>query len=837
MRYFVARSGALLAFLVFFNGPLLLPAQVAAQALSIVTGVVTAGDGTPIAGASVTLSNYGRTVAVASSDSHGHFSMQNVPTGTYSLAAAAPGYAPLSNRTVTIAGNSADLALVLSTATTNSLTTIGQVRAQSGQTVSTSSVPATIVNAQSAAASGATTVSSMIWSQLSTTPVIPLGGGSNATVSFAIRGPDPTETLVDVDGHQVNNGNTGDFDLSLLDLASLQEVQLLYGIAPSSLLGPNTIGGAINVLTLQPTSSFHALVRVFGGSFGSYGSTAQATGSDGRWGYALSAHGATSNGSVNETVFAPPVTSYSAGNVAQLVGSSSSDQTLLTKLRYQLGGDMGYGYLQLNVRDQAVFKDDSALLTTYTPYGYSGAGGDDAASGGAAAPTPGTYQSFAGTLLEAHNTGYGVDAQLPLGKEYVQGAPSTMLQFSHLTSLSSQSVTGPGSESLPYLYNQRDVLGDDWVQLDHRFGNGLLSFKYDLGTEDLTTNYVQGQVLAQLAHVGSASPPPAPVVQTLGLYQTQRSVVLRYEGHPTTQIHYAFAGYYSDFSSWGSSFDPRAGFVWTPTGNTALRASVGTTFQTPQLSELVTVPAGQSVPVGGVVYQGNPHLQPDHATDYDIGGEQVFGRVGHEFRLSADAYLTSLRSPSSQLNVIPGNQVGKHCVARGAIVPCPVSYPVNAGDGIYQGVDFSVEQQLGAVALRAGWDVDSSFLTVIPPSIQDGTFVAGQQSLGQPLHKAYFAAERQADRGLVYGAQLNYEGTYNELNRSPYATLDAHLAYRTAGYEFGLYGTNLTNVYANPFTIVGGGILYGTQPGQPLIPTDAYALQGAKIVLVVTRGI
>lgn len=842
MRTILARS-VLLALLAFFV-PCGWPGVAAAQDTVDVTGLVMANDGTPIAGASVALSNHRRAIA-ARSDAHGRFLMPAVPTGSYAVGASSPGYAPLSNQTVTVSQTNKVLTLTLSTATTNSLTVIGHVSAQAGQTVSTSSVPATILNAQNAAASGATTVASMIWSQLSTTPVIPLGGGSNATVSFAVRGPDPTETLVDVDGHQVNNGNTGDFDLSLLDPTSMQEVQLLYGIAPSSLLGPNTIGGAVNVLTLQPTTTFHALLRAFGGSYGSYGSTAQATGSDGSWGYAFSAHGASSDGSVNQTILAQFPTAPNGPNVPQFVGSSSSDTSLLTKLRYQLGGANGYGYLQLDVRDQAVLKDDSALLTSYTPYGYTGGGGDDAVTANTTAANAGAYQSFAGTVLAAHNVGYGLDAQLPLGNQLVNGGPATLLQFSHLTSLWSQSVTGPGTDSLPYLYNQHDLLADDWIQIDHRFGDGLLSFKYDLGTENLTTDYVQSQVTAELEHPGApqsfgmqpSDDQPSPSVEVLPLYQTERSAVLRYEGNPSTQIHYALAGYYSNFSAWGSSFDPRAGFVWTPSGDTALRASVGTTFQTPQLSELVVVPAADSVPVGGIIYQGNPNLKPDRATDYDIGAEQIFGRLGYQLHLTADAYLTSLRSPANQLNVIPGNQVGDHCVSDHVIVPCPVSYGVNAGDGIYQGIDVSAEQQLGPFALRAGWDVDSSFLTVIPANIQDGTLVPGEQSLGQPLHKAYFAVQREVPQGLVYGAQLNYEGTYNELNRSPYATLDAHVAYRTGGYEFGLYGTNLTNVYANPFSIVGGGIIYGAEPGQPVIPTDAYTLQGAKVVFVLTRAI
>ena len=66
--------------------------------------------------------------------------------------------------------------------------------------------------------------------------------------------------------------------------------------------------------------------------------------------------------------------------------------------------------------------------------------GGDAASG---------FQSFAGTWLMAHQSNYGFDAQLPLGNQLLEGAPATMLQFSHLTSVNSQSVTGPGEATLP----------------------------------------------------------------------------------------------------------------------------------------------------------------------------------------------------------------------------------------------------------------------------------------------------------------------------------------------------------------------------------------------------
>jgi outer membrane receptor protein involved in Fe transport len=659
--------------------------------------------------------------------------------------------------------------------------------------------------------------------------VLPLGGGSNATVSFAVRGPDPTETLVDIDGHQQNNGNTGDVDVSLLDPAALQEVQVVYGIAPSSLVGPDTIGGALNIVTLQPTTTDHSLMRLFGGSYGTFDETLQTTGTADSFGYALSLHNVNSSGSVNQTIVAPPpgVSPPTNDEYPQSVGSGLDGQSLLTKLRYQLGGPNGYGYIQLNVRDQADVKDESALLTNYTPPGFSGDVGDDARSNDD--DNAGGYQSFAGTYLLAHQTNYGLDAQLPLGDQMLDGAPATMLQFSHLTSLNSQSVTGPGEDTLQYMYNQRDALGDDWLQIDHHFGDGTLSFKYDIATENLITNYVQSQVLAEALPVGADRQPS---VQTVPLSQTERYAVLRYNGDPTSHIHYSLAAYDSDFSTFGSSFDPRAGFVWTPTSDTAVRASVGTTFQTPQLSELFVPPPADRVPVGGIVYVGNPNLRPDRATDFDLGTEQIFGKR-RPLHLGMDLYQTNLRSPSSQTNPAPI----PHCQTMRNPAPCPISMPVNAGNGIYRGIDVHADQQLAAfLHVRAGWDVDSSFLTVIPVSIQDGTLAAGEQSLGQPLHKAYFAVGEEPPQGVAYGAQLNYEGWYNELNRSPYATLDAHIVYRNAGFEYGLYGTNLTNVYADPFTIVGGGMVYGGTPGQPIIPTDAYVLQGAAVNFVVTRA-
>lgn len=781
-----------------------------------VHGTVATSDGNPIANASITL-NGGRKIVRATSDVRGRFELKEVRAGTYLISVVAPGYSPISGRTIDVGGDrETRLSLVMEPETTSSLTVIGDVISNAGSTVSTSSAPSVNINAQTAAAQGTTSVSDMLWGEMGTTPSLPLGGGSNAIVSMAVRGPDPTETLVDIDGHQVNNGNTGDFDLSLLDPAALADVQVVYGISPSSLVGPNTLGGAVNIVTLQPSAQPQTLLRGFLGSFGSTGQTLQTTGSSGRFGYAASLHRATSLGSVNQSV-------VNSDGDAATVGSDFFGETMLSKLRYQLGD--GYGYLQLSVRDQAVNEDLSSLLTNYTPSGFGG--GDDAIARFAPHddPSDGGYQTFAGTSMASHQANYGFDAVVPLGPSIDGGAPATTLSFSHLTTLAQQSVDGPGAQTSPYLYNQRDLLGDDWMQVDHQFAKGDLSLKYDLLTEAMSTQYVPGAVSADVIGIGLPSTAKQQGPLDIPLAQTQRYIVARYDGNPSTFFHYSLAAYDSTFSTFGHHTDPRAGVVWTPTSRTSVRASVGTTFQVPQLSSLF-VPPVPPPPSGGVISIGNPNLKPDFATEYDLGAEQIFGQDGSQLHLSADVYRTNIRAAINILAVTPQPGCKKHC---------PIVMPINAGDQVYRGIDLHAEQQLGKqYRLRFGWSLDSSYFSKVPANVQDGTIVVGEQTLGEPLHKAYLGIERDVQRGWVYGADLDWEGTYNELNRSPYATLDAHVAYRTNRFEIGAYGTNLTNVYANPFTVIGGGVLYGSLPGTPTIPTDAYVLQGAKVVFVVT---
>ncbi len=797
----------------------------------VVDGTVSSSDGRPLAGAVVTLRASGAYRSTAS-DASGRFSIADLASGTYAVEAHALGYNALTPRTIDVrAGAPTELALALGRSA-SSLVTIGRVQTNGGEALSTSSAPTSSLDAQAYAADGYTRLSDVLQNDIATTLVHPLDSGSTLLpTSVALRGPDPTETLVDIDGHRVNNGNTGDFDLSLLDPAVFETVELVRGISPSSLVGPDTIDGAINIRTIEPTTVPRGLFRLSGGSFNTFAETLQGTGTVDLLGYAISLHRTTSSGEVNQTIV-----DAATGDVEQ-VGSASSGSSALAKLRYGFGNE-GAGYVELSYRDQSIGRDLSAALSSFPPPPGSGSSSSGIARRGAEeagqANDLDVLNSFAGTTLQAHNAGYGLDAGVPLGPPDRSGVASTSALFRHQTSFVSQALFGPGADTSPYLYNDRDIVNDDSLQIEHQFPKGTLTLRYGLRHEQLTTDFAAGTVNSE--SIARRTPADAGdsgnSVSTIALAQTQRDAALRLRLDPTAKLHFTLASYYSDYSIFGTSLDPRFGFVWTPDARSAIRMSVGTTYQAPQLPELLVPPVPPPA-VGGYVSVGNPNLKPDRATEYGLGVEHVFDTGPRRTDLSVDFYRVNLRTPAA-LYLPPLDPSCGPLSGGGDGTPCPLSYPVNAGDGVYQGIEIAGQRRLAPfTTLRAGYALRSAFLTNVPTYIQDGTLVVGEQAQGLPLHKAMLSLQTSPPQGFTYGGRLVYEGQYNELNQPPFTTFDAQVGYRWRAFEIGLAATNITNVYAQRFTRQGVGVPYGGIAGP--LASDAYALQGAAFTFSLTR--
>ena len=762
-------------------------------------GTVRNALGEVVGGAVVILT--GKVERTARTDSTGSFSFVGLAPGSYSIQLESPD-TPAPALAIEIGSRESIVSLTLGRSST-SLVTIGQIGTGSAHVASNAPVAMQTLSATAAAARGETSVAEMLEHDArSVTIVRPVGG--NGPIAVALRGPDPTETLVDVDGHALNSGGSGSFDVSLLDPAELASVQLVYGIAPSSLVGPNTIGGAINVRTLEPTAKAHGLLRLSTDSFGSIGQTLQATGTSQRLGYAFSLHRTTSGGEVHDRIL------MSETGTTSHVGSTIVGSDALAKLRYTFGN--ADGFFAFTFRDQSTYRDLSAALTSV--------GGTDL-----------SYRSFAGSALQGHNAGYGFDVQTPLGSTRDGEGARSIVLFRHFTSLSTQSVVGPAAGSSPYLFDNVDRLGEDSLQIDRVFSKAVVSLKLTNRTEQLATQQIAGggSVVDQTYLRRALATDPQSASNPDRLRQAQRSGVVRAAYDPSSTLHATLAAYYSDFSSFGTSIDPRFGLVWTPTLQNALRFSVGSTFQSPQLPELY-VPARLPAPdASGAVTTGNPNLKADHATEFELGFEHVF-EAADPMRLGIDLYRTNLRAPS-QRRFAAASCAGS---AAAAANPDCLSYPINAGGAVYQGLEAHVDRKIGRALITAAYSVNSNYTSSISPLFQNGTVVLNQQLRGSPLHAGQLAIEDSSSLRIGYRAALSYEDAYNGLNRPGYATLEAGLTWHLpSAIDLGLFGTNLTNVYADRFTLLGGGTRYNTL--EEPAATDAYALGGRRLSLILTR--
>jgi outer membrane receptor protein involved in Fe transport len=465
-----------------------------------------------------------------------------------------------------------------------------------------------------------------------------------------------------------------------------------------------------------------------------------------------------------------PVVVDRSGVTAQL-GSTLTATAALAKLHYDVGA--GAGFINLTYRDASAVRDLSAPLSVP----------DDPANTGPNAPF--AAANFPGAAVLTNSPLYAADVRLPLGPRSAGGARPAFVTLRHFTSNSAQYPSGIDPALSPYLLFNVDRIADDSLQYERALPHAGLAFGWDVRAETLTLS----DALA-----------PGPATQS----QTQRSAVGRYEWTSGPRLHYTAAAYVSRYDTFGSSFDPRLAVVWTPTAQSVMRASVGTGFRAPLLTERVF----------------NPNLTAEHTTQYELGWEQYLKGQPDRFHWALDLYRTNLRDP-----------IFFTVDESGAL-----TFLKNLGRVVYEGAELRIDKNLTAAsALHASYGIDIAYPVDNPLAFDPSApnVVAGQQFQGIPPHKGLLSYDRHKVGGLDYALDAAYESSNNELNRPAYVRLDANMGVRRRNTELTLYARNLTNAFASKFTLRNAGVRYPTPSGNA--PTNAYALQGRSFTLTLTQ--
>ncbi len=110
-------------------------------------------------------------------------------------------------------------------------------------------------------------------------------GGSPGTISEVfIRGASPEQTLVLIDGVEVNTGSSGGFDLANLTTDNLDRVEVLRG-AGGSLYGSQAVAGVINFITKEGQGPPQFSLLSEGGNRATQRQAETFSGSEGNLGY------------------------------------------------------------------------------------------------------------------------------------------------------------------------------------------------------------------------------------------------------------------------------------------------------------------------------------------------------------------------------------------------------------------------------------------------------------------------------------------------------------------------------------------------------------------------
>lgn len=769
----------------------------------------------------------------AITDSRGGFSVV-LPPGRYELTVVAGGYAPVTVNTSEL-GEGAHVEVTLEPSDSPKLRTIGRVTVNGGFTLDRNVVPETEVSRAQMESLGYSQTLQALAEIPSVVIQHPDAGAPTAPAVTSLRGPDPSEAMVTLDGQQLNDGNTGDLDLSQFAVPAFNGVSVTEGLGPTDAEGSNTFGGAVNFVSLRPTQTDHVNLST---SFGSYGTTQNwlnATGTLGKLGYAFAGDDFQQTGQVNQfapvvpfndlPIYCGPPTKKKIENcpVYTHLGSTIAARLGLINLDYGFSQRSDIGFRVFTLGDD---RDESSALDGI-------AGNSDCVFSG-----PGPACGFAPRENSPN------EVPNPVSGDHIGPGTANFAQSIRAYDAYSRTPLGAGTLSADFYaddngidFNGGAVSPYDVSHADTRYNEGLFWGRSFDSSDFAFGGYARQESLSG-AYIG----------QTLS--QSIDSYFLRGSQQIGNDLHVSGGVYDAQYSTFGNMLNWRLG-VSDDLGTTSVvRFSVGTGFRAPLLFERYFFPPvvvnGKLEPNPGegpldsncVVPNGDPNERPEHATEYELGFSHLFSS---ESNLDVSFYRSNLRDTIE--NDYPGGGAQSFCgSARGFAYVIPI----NIGNAVYEGAEVRYHQLIPRLNLTAtlAYGLNVAYPYALGPFIANptsgGTLVDDQQFLGVPQQQGS-ATLTWALRGWHASTALTFAGKNNALNQPPYTLVDAAVGKTFGRFDITVAGTNLFNAVSGPFTLYDAGVPYRGNyagPGNSTYlgdyPTNELFVLPASVKFIVT---
>jgi outer membrane receptor protein involved in Fe transport len=661
--------------------------------------VVDARNALPVSGATVVLSQGDATPTTAVTDANGRYTIGAIAPGVYTITIGARGYAPSESDGIALVGGSTSALNAALTATTagvsSALHVIGTV-SSSSKTLAAATTISQSIDMQTLTATGQIRVVD----QLSTLPAINYSTSSSVAddVNINLRGLGVGETAALLDGHPIGplgagiSGSNGGFDWSLGPAFGLSKLDVTYGSGAQGLYGSDTIGGAVNMLTINPTPQLQGSFQQQLGGFGISSTGVTATGTYGKLGFALAAgrlgeYGDFYPGEIAQTArpnnVAPnsvspngacsgqntPTTDVSACNLAVNTYNVSQDtlQTMgLAKLTYAISPVTNVKVTAYNAVQwsDSTGNGDNDFLPYDVRLGQIQSGSPTCTAAGGvpgylvttnpipANPTQACYtaQQYAAATSGPDGGGAGRDRGVQL-RDYsllasTQAGPNTFTFSAFADNYTRwKNSAEAGGEDAAGIY-----LGSPTYALFYRTDGFVASDELLLGRNDLSFGYsTWWQYQQGIEDDYSCSCEEIPSSRF-----GENSFFVR-DNYSFSNRLAAFVNGWVKYSSVSnkSTFDPRATLQYRPTSNDVVQLTYGRSdgAPSPQLKLAGAAEASNpgasltsvscSLGFNSVTTAGNPALQSEGANDLEIG-------IGHRFSRDSDiqvnGYVTAVQN-------------------------------------------------------------------------------------------------------------------------------------------------------------------------------------------------
>jgi vitamin B12 transporter len=514
-------------------------------------------------------------------------------------------------------------------------------------------------------------------------------GGPGGQTSIFIRGTDSNHTKVLIDGIDVSDPSTpsGSFDFSQIPTWGIERIEVLRG-PQSGLYGSDAIGGVVNIATKQGSGppQFNAMTE--GGSFGTFNQAAGVSGSQGRANYNLDLiHLRSTDVPVTPGNLLPP------GQAR--IDDFGSNKTVSGKAGVDLTDNFSVSLVGRYI--------DSLYRTTSDTFSVPPFTG---VPEGTQSPTQ-EHAFF--TRGEAKLLSFDGALENKFGVAYSHYNRSTTdIDPTNVPSTLSGDRTKFNWQGTAHLGNDRTIV---------------------LGLEDQTD---------RLANLGITPE----VRNRAGFAELHTPILDRLYGTASVRE--------DDNSSFGKTTTWRlASSYFVPGTDTKLKASYGTGFKAPSLTQLYAVPSA------------NPALQPEKSRGYDGGFEQPL--LDNKLSFGATYFHNSI----------------KDLISFGPAFPFP---NININQATTYGAESFVDlKPIATVDLRA------DYTYTVPRN--DNT---GSELLRRPKNKAGLDASWTPFASLTLTGEILYIGTWLDAARDnpniftaqsePYTLINLAASYKLNDY-------------------------------------------------------